>query len=446
MQNIAPAEQIKVKEYLLAGQKIAAIKYYRSVSGCDLTEAKTRIDAYIAQEHQVDPHAFPNLNANKTVKKNKSLIMIILVLVVLIVINLDWARYTGFKSFEAFKYYMLDQEIAQDIKRFLSQYIDFEEPQKTNTAEQRRVEKPVEQKKSPKKTIAKTTKYSKTALQILADSPRPHKQAQKVYPTKAMPASQSTMQKIYQKKLANYDYQDWKSLAGLPKGFQDFPEEIDIKKLRSQYASKQIVPDHETAYIIPRIDTNTPLIDGKISGKEWQQALKLDMLPLINETRLYLIADKQWLYIAADVPQERTKKGFDQLRFSYHVNLIPEIKNERIHVGGYGLKARKLGGIRQTTIRWFGDAPENHEQRWKKYKISDWQIYQHAKGASYLEEWRQYEAKILLEEVGLHTGIAFAAYAVVETDPLRKPNGKFKKRQYLGRLGEQKTPIWLIIK
>ncbi|MFK5892389.1 MAG: hypothetical protein QM504_04110 [Pseudomonadota bacterium] len=56
-----------------------------------------------------------------------------------------------------------------------------------------------------------------------------------------------------------------------------------------------------------------------------------------------------------------------------------------------------------------------------------------------------YEAKKLLTEAGIRPRVAFTAYAVIETDPLRK-NGKFKKRLYPGHLGNKNKPQWFIIR
>ncbi len=145
----------------------------------------------------------------------------------------------------------------------------------------------------------------------------------------------------------------------------------------------------------------------------------------------------EWLFLAADVPADITKNGYEQFRFYFHVNIDPVIRNERIHVDRSASK--KLGGIRQTTVKWQGSSPKNKDERWKKYNISDWRIFQYAKGASTMKQYRQFEAKINLQESGLFLGSPFSAFIEIETDPLYE-NGKFKKRQYLGKLGKQKKP------
>ena len=59
-----------------------------------------------------------------------------------------------------------------------------------------------------------------------------------------------------------------------------------------------------------------------------------------------------------------------------------------------------------------------------------------------MKQYRQFEAKINLQESGLFMGSSFSAFIEIETGPLYE-NGKFKKRQYLGKLGEQNNPVWL---
>ncbi|MDP3589643.1 MAG: hypothetical protein Q8R54_03795, partial [Methylobacter sp.] len=136
-------------------------------------------------------------------------------------------------------------------------------------------------------------------------------------------------------------------------------------------------------------------------------------------------------------------KGFDQFRFYIHVDIDPAIRNERIHVDRSQFET--LGGIRQTQVLWQGEPPKNDDERWKKYPISDWRIYRMAKGASTLQQHRQFEAKLNLKESGLAIGSPLPVFVEVETDPLYV-DGKFKKRLYLGGLGNQDQPVWMIMK
>ena len=50
-----------------------------------------------------------------------------------------------------------------------------------------------------------------------------------------------------------------------------------------------------------------------------------------------------------------------------------------------------------------------------------------------------------MREIGIAVGVAFAAFAELETDPLRDKQGKFNRRVELGRLGNAQAPIWLRI-
>jgi hypothetical protein len=57
---------------------------------------------------------------------------------------------------------------------------------------------------------------------------------------------------------------------------------------------------------------------------------------------------------------------------------------------------------------------------------------------------RQYEAAIHLGEAGLHRGVPFTLYLEVETDPLKNEQGKILERQYLGELGNENNPQWMV--
>jgi hypothetical protein len=80
-----------------------------------------------------------------------------------------------------------------------------------------------------------------------------------------------------------------------------------------------------------------------------------------------------------------------------------------------------------------------------KYPISDWRIFQKARGRSSIREHREYEAVLDLEEAGLHPGVPFSAFVEVETDPALNEKGKFDHRVYLGEYGTQGSPKWLVI-
>jgi len=338
-------------------------------------------------------------DSNKKSKKSSAWLILFTIPLFVIINKVDWEQLELFDSVNSIRSFIYNQQFYNDIKLIVDQYINFDK------------EIGVVKKELPKSEHL------------------------------------SEMSHLYQKKLANITYQNWKSSSKRSR-YQNFYEEVLIKKLRSEYAAEQKLPTGAKLVTIPLLTNDIAQIDGLISKQEWDNSLNLKTTPLTDATQIYIYADNKWLYLAADVPKDVTAKGFDQFRFYYHINLIPEIKNERIHVRGSRNNERiqKLSGYRQTTIKWSGKQATSKNERWKKYNISDGSIYKNARGASTVRQHRQYEAKILLEEVGIHKGVPFTAYAIVETDPLRNSAGKFKKRQYLGRFANKKNPQWFIIR
>ncbi len=235
----------------------------------------------------------------------------------------------------------------------------------------------------------------------------------------------------------------WLNKPGIPLGYQDFIEEHHIKYVRARIAKGLALPTNTKPLKIPVVTAEKITLDGAIQQQEWQQAIRIPLQPEETGSFLYLQADNDWLYLAADVPGDTTQSGFDQFRFYIHVDIDPVIRNERIHVDRSQFET--LGGIRQTQVLWQGEPPKNDDERWKKYPISDWRIYRLAKGASTLRQHRQFEAKLNLIESGLTIGSPFPVFAEVETDPLYV-DGKFKERRYLGGLGSQNQPAWMIMK
>lgn len=400
LRALAFSVQHGITTAIYANNKIEAIKLYREASGCDLSTAKQVIEGVTKELRDKKPYAF-----KKTKETDKSGTTALIILLCFIAIG-SW---------------FFSENLIDDFKNELVQFFNLPQQQKSAPSKIKQSQQHIPKPDSTEMLIQQTTVQSPP---LNADS------------------SLSLLQ-LYQQKLANPDYIDWKNKSGLPKGYQGFAEEFQIKQRRANIAKALKLPVNQTAHSIP-LNINTEItIDGSIHELEWQSAL---MLPLTNieiQSTIYLQADNEWLYLAADVPADTTKNGFDQFRFYFHVDIDPVIRNERIHVGRSATK--KLGGIRQTTVKWQGPAPRNKDERWKKYNISDWRIFQHAKGASTMKQHRQFEAKINLQESGLFTGSPFPVFIEIETDPLYE-QGKFKKRQYLGKLGLQKQPIWLMIK
>lgn len=248
------------------------------------------------------------------------------------------------------------------------------------------------------------------------------------------------LQQAYDAKLSNDDYVSYKT-DGSRKQFQSFREEAAIKLIRERMADQSTVPSDVVPYKIP-VSDKKPTIDGVFADGEWDGALNAGAGIDGAETTLYLTATETHLYLACDAPDDTTEDGYDQFRFYYHLNLSPLLVNERIHVSK---RNGSLGGIRQTKVRWKGAPASNDAERWKKYAISDWSIYQNAYGASSVQGHRRFEAVIDLAEAGLPIGKPFAAYAQVESDPIKDENGKFVKRLYLGQLGTSANPVWFVI-
>ena len=254
----------------------------------------------------------------------------------------------------------------------------------------------------------------------------------------ALLSANDTLDDLYAQKIASPEYQSRKNSSSMSRKYDDSLLERKIKSARSVLASQRRNPHQSTPIAIGR-QREAPILDGVISPQEWQGAT-VRVLDENLGTTLYLMVVRDWLYIACDAPEELSGDGYDQLRFYIHVDRHGNLQNERIHVGRGG----GVTSIRQTQYRWQGVPPSDTE-RWKRYEISDWGIYQYAVGTSSMATGhRQYEAVIHLGEAGLHEGVPFAAYAEVETDPRRDQDGKFAGRQYLGFWGSDARPHWLV--
>ena len=255
------------------------------------------------------------------------------------------------------------------------------------------------------------------------------------------PAAQQQFRDHFAAKLKNPDYIARNNRRGIPTEYQDYPEEVLIKHDRARVAAKMQAPKGTVPVEIPVIAGKSPVIDGHVDPKEWGEAIVLPAGGADVRTRIYLIADAERLYLACTAPDDTTETGFDQFRFYFHLNITPELVNERIHVSG----GRQATALRQTSIRWTGSPPANDDERWKSYPISDWNIYKLQKGDSAIHQYRHYEASLNLDEAGLHAGIPFPAKFEVETDPTMDEKGNFKRRNELGNLGSDDKPIWFVI-
>ena len=87
------------------------------------------------------------------------------------------------------------------------------------------------------------------------------------------------------------------------------------------------------------------------------------------------------------------------------LNIIPELVNERVHVGKHG----SIIALCATIILWMGEPEVNDNERWKRFPIIDWKIYKLHDGAKANHQYRQYEFLLDLEEIGFQPGIIFPA-------------------------------------
>lgn len=390
--NIPESVRREISLLIYSGKKIAAIKLYRLAANCELKTAKEAVEEFTAELRNTNPALFQETLPNG----GKGIAVFFAVLIVGLI---------------AFK------NIPDDFKREWAGKID--------TLMQ-----------TTKRTVMNDTMASK------ASEPMPQVDHETAYKPVVPTVVGVDLTELYQKKLANPEYVAWKNKPGFPVGYQDFIEEHHIKYARAEIARNLVLPDDTKTISIPLIPNAKIAIDGAIQHQEWRRAARIKLEPEETGSTLYLQADSDWLYLAADVPGDTTQGGYDQFRFYIHVDIDPAIKNERIHVSRGNPEA--LGGIRETRVVWHGGPPQNEDERWKKYPISDWRIYRLATGASTMEQHRQFEARINLKESGLTIGAPFPVFVEVETDPFEE--GKKRKRMYLGGLGNQNQPVWMIIK
>lgn len=403
--------RFEITKAIRSGSNIEAIKLYREATGCDLASAYKAIELTAAQLRTANPYAFERHESPGIAWK--------------------WLMFFGLGALIAV---LFDRVQDFDFGRF------------QEDAQQILQETPLFNALTQNESTALKTYPVKAPLKAPVPAPLPtradpHEPEDDVYRPVMPKIIERDIKKLYQQKLANPDYRHWLDLPGLPKGYQDYPEEHAIKYARAQIAREISAPSGQKVESVP-LHSNLKIdIDGAINPLEWQGAKRFALSPDTAGTVLYLQADTEWLYIACDALEETTEDGYDQLRFYFHIDIDPAIINERIHLGRFG---KRLGGIRQTTM--LRPVSDNNDRRnGRPTPLSDWQIFRMARGATQLSQHRQYEAKLHLAESGLHYGVPFPVFVEVETDPLQV-NGKFKQRQYLGKLGSQKRPVWLLIK
>ncbi|MFT6275228.1 MAG: hypothetical protein ACJAZ0_001322 [Halioglobus sp.] len=384
-----------IEKALVKGRTIDAIKLYREGTGCDLRTAKTEIDKRLAALKTQKPHYFNDLSPTHAEPAKPKISKAFLVKFLLI----DALIFGGLI------YYFFLSDNSSPAPRDANQSAQYEQKLPTSKGRPKSASLP---------SHVDTSTYTTTL------------------------SPEDSFDSLYNTKLSNTAYIRHKSSPN-SSSYDSSNIERKIKTARSQLAMQRTAPIGTSPVTIKQSDRQATL-DGVIDSDEWTDATRI----VVNEesnTTLYLKTDGQWLFIACDTPQEKSPQGYDQLRVYFHAGLNPNLVNERIHIG----RASGVTSIRQTNFRWTGSPPENNDERWKKYAISDWGIYKHAYGTSSMSSGhRQYEAAIYLGEAGLHPGVPFTLYAEVETDPLKNDQGKFVERQYLGELGGQQNPVWMV--
>ncbi|MFZ2403592.1 MAG: hypothetical protein WAW41_00535 [Methylobacter sp.] len=427
LKGIPSGVQYEITNLIYSGNKIGAIKRYREAVNCDLKTAKDAIDAVTVQLKTANPLAF-----NESRHKGGGVYVAVIILLVMGAVEIAKIPDTKINEWQE-KFSALLQSATAKVSIIPSAVNKASEDVfATNKTSDSAV---AIKAPEPNQALINDTPYQPKPTQPVVDRDIP-------YVPIAPDDIETDLATLYRQKLANTGYILWKNKPGLPQGYQDFIEEHHIKYVRAKIAKNLVLPANTRALEIPVITAATITIDGTIQDREWRQAARIPLEPEDTGSILYLQADNDWLYLAADVPGDTTEKGFDQFRFYIHVDIDPAIRNERIHVDRSQFET--LGGIRETGVLWQGDQPKNDNDRWKKFPISDWRIYRMAKGASTMQQHRQFEAKLNLKESGLTIGSPLPVFVEIETDPLYV-DGKFKKRLYLGGLGKQNQPVWMIM-
>ncbi len=391
--TLTALQAYNIEKAIAAGQQIEAIKQYREATHCDLAEAKAAIDRISNELREQKPWLFKHTAPPEPKGIRKSVINVKAFTLFMLV---DAVIFAGV----IYYFFLRDTPSSQRDSTTVTNALE------TTSAHA----KPKRLKLSGK---IDTGSFSAT----LADGER--------------------FESLYLDKIADRHYIRRKG-SSASRQYDDSLLERKIKTARSQQAATRTPPEGTSTLSIPR-GTDAPVIDGILEADAWRDALRLTSDDG-SQTTLYAKVVGDWLFIACDAPAERTASGYDQLRVYLHMGLFDTLVNERIHIGrGPGITT-----IRQTRFHWQGEPPSNDKERWKKYAISDWGLYQYAQGSSSMHSGhRQYEAAIHLGEAALHANTPFPLYTELETDPLRDTNGKFVERQYLGSFGSDAQPLWL---
>ncbi len=423
----------EIEQQIYKARKIEAIKLYREATNESLRDAKDAVEDMTQHLMKEKPWMFnekntPKDTSRKSIRKS-ALIIFFLVDSILFAAAIYWFVFYQADSNNVSSNSRIQVDKTTELVTATTPAVNVIKDEKI--VHQNKVIKKIENHSLPKiMTKKEVVKISQNSLSLI--NPDKNEYSASISPT-------DTFLSLYQAKLIDKNYQKRKNNSQRRRTYDNSLVERKIKTLRSQLAAQRIKPVDQKLLSIPLTHLK-PQIDGKIQQKEWLESLALD-IGGEQDTTIYLQSDGTWLYIACDVRDEMTASGYDQFRVYFHAGLIAEMVNERIHLG----RGKHVTSIRQTTVYWQGEEPQNKNERWKKYGLSDWGLYKYAVGSSDMHGNRHYEIAINLAEVGLHLEIPFTLSAEVETDPQKNKAGKFIKRQYLGFLGSKKMPIWFAI-
>lgn len=203
-------------------------------------------------------------------------------------------------------------------------------------------------------------------------------------------------------------------------------EELWIKRARARIAATRTPPPRAVVVDVPNAE-DAPEIDGVLGENEWQGARTLDADEAGRRCRVLLMRRGGKLYVGGEAFADRTREGFDQLRFYFHVDLAPALTSERAFVSGSG------GVTSLRSVRIPGSPREKTE----------WGVLSDAQGASAVTRHRQFELALDMAEAGLPAGGVVPVFIEIEGDPFRTSEGRFKARLIEGRVGTRERPVWL---
>lgn len=205
-----------------------------------------------------------------------------------------------------------------------------------------------------------------------------------------------------------------------------------MTEARSRLAATRRAPPDAPVIAVPLLPAPI-MIDGLVGEAEWRDAARVKLQPEYLGSLLRLASDGEHLFVAAEVPADTTREGFDRLSLSLHFGLAPTLLSERIGVNGHG-----RDDVQRSVVA-------RAEDRDNKIPYSQPLDFEKLKSASAVDGYRRYEVSIDLAEAGLTVGAPFTLSAQIEGDPQRHPDGKFSKRTYLGDSGGYRQPLWLNI-